>query len=545
MKPVNLCVLALIAVSIGIPISAISTAREQDPAQEPTSPIAATAIPAKDPNPNPIAKNEIGGFVVDQEGKPIAGAIVDAYSWVPGHVTRTNQDGSFRLNVEVFGYLVEPEVEMRVTKPGYCPKTFAKVKTGTTVPNIVLKDNTWLEGTVFDRTGKPVADATVRARTPAMRDGREIGSYWTETKSGADGRYVLHIEPAEIEIHSTVKGSGVFISPSVRLNEGQTMRVDVKLRSGGTLRAKVVDSMSGEPVAGLRMMKWLQNRTFEFEGQSGKDGIISITEIPPSIVDFNIEALGYARWWSEESHSVWNRKSTDLNDPRYGKWQRNFDGLNFEIGEGTKEVTIFVEKEVTIRGTVLDPDGKHVAGATVAPALTGSGNSLTGDTRFSVKSDESGNYEMKLPASGERVYNLVVHDGDYMTWRNWANGVSRTITTKPGEVLENFDISLTRPASVRGRVLDTSGKPVVNREVRTSAEDTMENRYYDPTTKTDAEGRFELKFVRPGTHFVQLHPFYLTAKDAPEGTSHTIHVKAGDSVEGIQFVPPIEFEPRQ
>ena len=43
-------------------------------------------------------------------------------------------------------------------------------------------------------------------------------------------------------------------------------------------------------------------------------------------------------------------------------------------------------------------------------------------------------------------------------------------------------LRLTRPATVRGRVTDASGKPVAGREVRASAADRLENRYYDPTT---------------------------------------------------------------
>ena len=57
-------------------------------------------------------------------------------------------------------------------------------------------------------------------------------------------------------------------------------------------------------------------------------------------------------------------------------------------------VTIEIEKGVRIRGRVVDPDGKPVGGATAAPALTGTGNSLTGDTRFSVKTKADGTFEM-------------------------------------------------------------------------------------------------------------------------------------------------------
>src|SRR6185312_10277755 len=107
-----------------------------------------------------------------------------------------------------------------------------------------------------------------------------------------------------------------------------------------------------------------------------------------------------------------------------------------------------------------------VAGATVAPALTGTGNSLTGDTRFSAETDKDGHFSVLLPASGAREYNLVAHDGKDQQWRTWANGVLSPFRTKPGQVIENVELQLTRPATVRGRVTDASGKPVAGREVR-------------------------------------------------------------------------------
>ena len=202
-------------------------------------------------------------------------------------------------------------------------------------------------------------------------------------------------------------------------------------------------------------------------------------------------------------------------------------------------VTITVERGVTIKGRVLDPDGHPVPGATAAPALTGTGNSLTGDTRFSVTTDSEGRFTALLPASGNRDYNLVAHDGKYGQWRTWANGVLPPMRTKPGEVREGVDITLARPATISGRVTDPAGKPVVGRDVRASAADGLENRYYDPTTTTAADGTFTLKFVRPGEHFIQVAPFWLNARDAPRGTSKTLTLASGHIETGVEFqVPP-------
>ena len=68
---------------------------------------------------------------------------------------------------------------------------------------------------------------------------------------------------------------------------------------------------------------------------------------------------------------------------------------------------------------------------------------------------------------------------------------------------------------MRGKVLDANGKPVVGHEVKAQAADKRENRYYDPTTKTNERGEFELRFVRAGKQIIQAEPFWLVAEQGP------------------------------
>ena len=199
-------------------------------------------------------------------------------------------------------------------------------------------------------------------------------------------------------------------------------------------------------------------------------------------------------------------------------------------------MTVVLEKSVHIRGRVVDPDGNPVAGATAAAALTGSGNSLTGDDRFSVTTGADGTFEMELPASNGAEYNLMAHDGKYQQWRKWANGTLPPIRTKPGQKIEGVDIQLTRPATVRGRVIDERGKPVAYREVRAHAADKLENRYYDPTVKTNQHGVFELPFIRPGEQYIQAAPFLMVAEQGPADARKTVTLEAGQTVEGIELI---------
>ena len=109
-------------------------------------------------------------------------------------------------------------------------------------------------------------------------------------------------------------------------------------------------------------------------------------------------------------------------------------------------MTITLEQAVKITGEVRDPDGKPVAGATVAPTMTGTSNSLTGDTRFSVTTDASG--RLRDAAACERRARVQpARDTMASTaqWRKWANGVHRPFHTKPGERL-TVVLQLTRPA---------------------------------------------------------------------------------------------------
>jgi hypothetical protein len=64
----------------------------------------------------------------------------------------------------------------------------------------------------------------------------------------------------------------------------------------------------------------------------------------------------------------------------------------------------------------------------------------------------------------------------------------------------------------------------------------LENRYYDPTTTTKADGTFELPYVRPGEHYIQAAPFWLTAEDAPSRSTRRLRLVAGTTVEGIELI---------
>ena len=376
--------------------------------------------------PQNVGPGELAGMVVDTQGKPIEGVEVDAWTWYPGNETRTDAHGWFRLK----RLDKDRKVEVVFRKPGYTPQRFMSQPTGAQDWVVALGNKTYFEGMVTSPAGKPVPDALIRAdQGPKRADGVMITEIWTEARTDSDGRYRMYAQADVYDIQVRVPGVGAARLKDTALAADQAKRLDIALQPGVVFRAKLVDSLTAKPVAGVRLWHWQHKGV---EGRSGEDGVVTVPDMLPGPFSFQVEAHDYARWWSDQSSTQWGRRQ--ILPPRDGGagWQRNFDGLDFDLSPGMDTVAITLEPAVKITGQVLDPAGNPVAGATVAPALTGTGNSLTGDTRFSFTTDAMGHYEMTLPASGDREYNLVAHDGKYGQWRTWANGVTRPFATKPG-----------------------------------------------------------------------------------------------------------------
>ncbi len=474
--------------------------------------------------PGSVAPEELAGVVVDTDGTTIEGAEVDVWTWYPGHEAKTDAHGLFRIGKLDKG----SKVEVIVRKPGYTPQLFMAQPAGAPGWVIVLGNKTYFEGQVTDPDGKPVAGALIRANNgPKRGDGFMMTEIWTEAKTGDDGRYRMYAQSDTYDIQVRAPGVGVARLLRTPIQADEAKRLDIRLAPGVTFWAKVVDSLTGQRVPNVRLWHWQHPGV---EGRPNKDGYVAVRDMFPGPFKFQVDAPGYARWWSDESSSEWGRRQVSEKG-----WQRNFDQIDFDLERGMRPVTITLEPAVTVTGRVLDPDGKPVAGATVAPARTGTFNSITGDTRFSFETSQDGTFTMLLPASGGVDYNLIAHDGKYGQWRQWANGVLPPMRTKPGEALTGVELRLTRPATVRGRVTDGAGHPVVGREVRASAADRLENRYYDPETTTGSDGRYELKFIRAGAQFIQVAPFALNPETGPQGTNRNLTLCEGESKDGVDF----------
>lgn len=486
--------------------------------------------------PESIAKNELVGYVLDDKGQPLEGVTVDAWSWYKGNETTTDKNGFFRLkNLDQ-----DQKVEVRFSKPDYSPHYIVQQSIGQPGFVVELDSLTYIEGTVTGPDGEPVANAVIQGdQGPNQGDGVLIGHVRTETKSDAQGKYRLYCHPGQYEVKVSVPDVGVAHLVDILVEKTEAELLDISLAEGVTFKARVIESVTGKPFEGLVLWHW---HTPTLKGVSDAAGNIEIPDLLPGKQEFDFgfgESRKFnqftiydkgpiGRWWSDSALNEWERKSTEENG-----WQRNFDGMTFELLPDMDVVEIVVEIGAQVTGHVYDPDGKPIGGATVAPAKTGSGNSITGDTRYSTETKEDGSYEVVLPASNDFEYNLVVQDGKYQQFRNFAGTVSQPFKTTPGQKVVDLDFTLNPPATIRGKIIgrgDLEGK-----EVRAVNTDMLDNRYYVPTAKTQKDGTFEIRCVRPGETMVQVEPFWLDPRQAPDASNKIVDVKEGGTIEGIEL----------
>ncbi len=489
--------------------------------------------------PLTVAEGELRGQVLGPDGEPLSGALVDVWTWYSGNETTTDSDGRFHLK----GLTKDEAIEVRISKEGFVPHYTPIKATGGGEWMVQLGDGTYFEGRLLDPLDQPVANATIRAAFGPLRgDGFQISEVWHETQSDAEGRYRLYCPAQTYDFHVTVPGRGVARLTDEVIREGEKKSLDLKLKAGVRFVANVKDSVTGEPVPGFVLYTW---RPTNIVGVSDSQGRLVLEGMVPGEAEFNcgggepiqfgdmeIYRHGrFGRWWSPDALERHQNRLV-----RSDGWQRNFDDLNFLLKPGMDPVTIFVEPGVVVTGVVRDPDGNPVAKATVAPAKSGSGNSITGDTRYSVETEPDGSYRVVLPASHATEYNLIAHDGKYQEFRKWANGISKRFKTVPGQRVSGLTLTLEKPVTLRGKVLTRNGEEAGVREVMAFAYDKMGNRYYVPKVKTQADGTFELTHVRSGKLSLQVAPFSRFYDDEDTGQKRTLETQPGDVLEGLELV---------
>ena len=217
-----------------------------------------------------------GGRVVDEDGKPIAGAKVQVMMWdgakpadgdgrvgydsslaTGSDAATTDAEGRWRIdNVP---NSPQAKLDLLVSHPDYASDQFweesqkasgmtqAMLRQGTAT--ITLKRGIVVRGRVTDPDGKPIKDALL-----AIGDRPYFSSQPSEFPTDADGRYRLPaLPPGETTL--TVIANG-WASQLRKVNvQSELAPQDFRLARGKTIRLRIVD-VAGKPIP--RPMLWFE-----------------------------------------------------------------------------------------------------------------------------------------------------------------------------------------------------------------------------------------------------------------------------------------------
>ena len=164
-------------------------------------------------------------------------------------------------------------------------------------------------------------------------------------------------------------------------------------------------------------------------------------------------------------------------------------------GTGTKP-------KVELTGRLVRSDGSPGAGVALRfGSMRGLPRRLVGRANLAnttaVETDAEGRFRLMVQASALSF--LALTDAD-VVFKN-GNGIGRGMRVTVGKESKKLgDIPILQAARVSGRVVDSSGGPVAGVTVSSDRGGAMLALTLGEGNKTDADGRFQLKGLRPGEH---------------------------------------------
>ncbi|HEB52696.1 MAG TPA: hypothetical protein ENI87_05530, partial [bacterium] len=241
-------------------VAADAAAGERAPQREPVGPVdrPAAAAPVGDPFAAIDRDRDLFGRVCGPDQAPLAGALVRAMpvdhgtylpaAAVPTEVlceTTTDAAGRFRLHLRR-----DQHVDLRVSARGFGEEVLPDRDAGEHV-DVTLVAAAKVRGRLVDALGGPLGAVPVRAVRIWMTDGavREVA----RTSTAADGRFSLPGLAAGRTVLEFATPGALARPVVVDLEPGQSLDRVFAVQPVRTVSVQVVDGDSGAPIAGARV----------------------------------------------------------------------------------------------------------------------------------------------------------------------------------------------------------------------------------------------------------------------------------------------------
>ncbi len=440
------------------------------------------------------------GRVLDASNRPVVGARVRVYKTVgasrdfvaqihevfssldreptPEAATTTDRDGRFH-----FETLSPGLVSVTASSPGLVPVyASAAVVPGAPSAALVLRLPTGREvrGRVVDESGRPLVGARV-ASVPGGPDLDAVTHGRRFTSSDAQGRFTFpNVADDEGLILIAAYGS----LPAV-MSEFTRDQNDVTLvvRGGTTLDVRVMAAGGQTPVADAEVTllvgptdepQMRDVQTF-LVGRTDARGYVQLDTWPGYVQMAVISHPDHAPGlWVGTRGAM--RGPGVVKGPERSKLEPGRHRMEFTLPEGT-----------SVRGRVLDPQGRGIAGARVRAVR------FLMPSTGSVRSDGTGRYRLVMPFGSE----LRVEAPGFA---QSPDSVLVIRDSEPAEIAEH-DVVMEEAAALTGRVLLPDGSPAAGALVRfrnANREGPLFSAATDRQVFARADGRFWMDSVAPG-----------------------------------------------
>ena len=379
----------------------------------------------------------IGGKVVDDQGKPVAGAnifmsIHRAYdvkgeeTWITDEIVKTGPDGKWTFD----GAPSElTSANIGTYHLDYAIGAFIPLKSATDASlrdgsfSLSLNPGIEVRGTILGPDGSPVHGAKVGIGTS-----RAASNTIPEFSSDEMGNFRFFADPEERAV-VTVKADGFAPDQQQFRLSGEPRDLSFRLTLPNVLRGRVVDR-EGKPVgnASVYADTWRGTQTLQANIKTDADGRFVWENAPADAVSFSISAKGF--------RGIQDRLLT----------------------AGETEAQIVVSPSTVVTGTVVDAQtGKPIEAFTVLQGIKFDSRDVywqnnEQDNQEGV--DGAFGLELTTPRIGYAI--RIRADG-------YAPADSHVFTQDQAKVELSFRME--RATNIAGKLITLDGKPVVNAKV--------------------------------------------------------------------------------